>query len=61
MLRANESNIHMLLGHYSHSVGCFYESALHFMLAAKVRNPSIFWKLLYEKAEHGKVGLFHSC
>ncbi|KAG0591394.1 hypothetical protein M758_1G168900 [Ceratodon purpureus] len=36
MLQGSESNIQLLLGHYAHSMGCFRESALHFMQASKV-------------------------
>lgn len=35
MLQGSEINIQLLLGHYAHSLGCFHESALHFMLASK--------------------------
>ncbi|XP_024528762.1 sister chromatid cohesion protein SCC4 [Selaginella moellendorffii] len=36
ILQGCESSIHMLLGHYAHSVGCFQEGALHFIEAAKL-------------------------
>lgn len=36
MLEGSEINIQLLLGHYAHSLGCFHESALHFMQASKV-------------------------
>ncbi len=36
MLQGSQSNVQLLLGHYSHSVGCFHEAALHFLEGAKV-------------------------
>lgn len=35
MLQGSEINIQLLLGHYAHSLGCFNESALHFLQASK--------------------------
>lgn len=40
MLQASEVNVQLLLGHYAHSLGCFQESALHFMQASRV-NPAL--------------------
>lgn len=36
MLQGCESNIQLLLGHYAQSLGCFRESAHHFMQASKM-------------------------
>jgi MAternally-affected-uncoordination protein len=36
MLQGSQSNVQLLLGHYSHSVGCFHEAALHFLEGAKL-------------------------
>ncbi|KAL3695207.1 hypothetical protein R1sor_009283 [Riccia sorocarpa] len=36
MLQGFESNIHMLLGHYSHTMGCYQEAVFHFGEAFKM-------------------------
>ncbi|BBN09929.1 MAternally affected uncoordination [Marchantia polymorpha subsp. ruderalis] len=36
MLQGFQSNIHMLLGHYSHTMGCYQEAVLHFGKAFKM-------------------------
>lgn len=36
ILQGCETTIHMLLGHYAHSVGCFSDAALHFQESARL-------------------------
>lgn len=48
MLEGSESNIQLLLGHYAHSMGCFHESALHFMQASKVYGDLTSLEILHD-------------